>query len=132
MVKMVKQERRRAPTWPLRAVALGVVLLLFLFLLPLMLLPEEEKGEHDPEGKAEALPTATLPPFNIWLTKSLDPYVLQRYNSCPYKTHAREKMVSPGSQSRVLSAQTLRLAQVPSWAKPKVSCPVKSLFAMSP
>ena len=58
---MVKQERRRAPTWPLRAVALGVVLLLFLFLLPLMLLPEEEKGEHDPEGKAEPLPTATLP-----------------------------------------------------------------------
>ena len=58
---MVKQERRRAPTWPLRAVALGVVLLLFLFLLPLMLLPEEGKGEHDPEGKAEPLPTATLP-----------------------------------------------------------------------
>lgn len=58
---MVKQERGRAPTWPLRAMALGLLLLLFLFLLPLLLLPGEERGERQPGEEPSPLPTATLP-----------------------------------------------------------------------
>ena len=56
---MVKQERRRAPAWPLRAAGLGLCLLLFLFLLPLLLLPGE--GGEDREPPEDPLPTATLP-----------------------------------------------------------------------
>ena len=60
---MVKQERGRTATWPLRAAALGVALLLFLFLLPLLLLPGEkmEEGELLPARESSPLPTATLP-----------------------------------------------------------------------
>ncbi len=51
---MVAQERRRGGIWPVRAAMLGVALVVFLFLLPLLLLPGEERGEREP------LPTATL------------------------------------------------------------------------
>lgn len=52
---MVTKERKRGAVWPARAVILGVALLVFVFLLPLLLLPGEERTERDP------LPTATLP-----------------------------------------------------------------------
>lgn len=55
---MTRQEKRRSPTWPLRAAVLGLVLLLFLFLLPLLLLPGAGGSGEEPE---ETLPTATLP-----------------------------------------------------------------------
>ncbi len=58
---MVKQERGHAPAWPLRAAALGFCLLLFLFLLPLLLLPGKGGGEHIPGQEPSPLPTATLP-----------------------------------------------------------------------
>lgn len=58
---MVKQERGRTPTWPLRSAVLGLCLLLFLFLLPLLLLPGEGMGEHRAGGEDPPLPTATLP-----------------------------------------------------------------------
>lgn len=61
---MIRQERRRSPTWPLRAATLGLVLLLFLFLLPLLLLPGGEENREKPKETAEALPTATLPLMN--------------------------------------------------------------------
>ena len=58
---MIRQETRRSPTWPLRAAALGLVLLLFLFLLPLLLLPEERRGTEKTGQEPSPLPTATLP-----------------------------------------------------------------------
>lgn len=54
---MVKLEQK-PPAWTLRAVALGLALLLFLFLLPLLLLPGKESDKTPGES---ALPTATLP-----------------------------------------------------------------------
>ena len=50
---MVKQEKRKAPTWPQQAVTVGVGVVLLLFLLPLALLPGQR--EEAPQ------PTATLP-----------------------------------------------------------------------
>lgn len=61
---MVRQEKRRTPTWPLRSAVLGLVLLLFLFLLPLLLLPGAEKKRGESGEETEPLPTATLPLAN--------------------------------------------------------------------
>lgn len=57
---MVRQEIRRPSAWPLRAVVVGLALLVGLFLLPLLLLPGEDRpGQSFPEDSP--LPTATLP-----------------------------------------------------------------------
>ena len=50
---MVTREKRRA-AWPVRAAGMGLAMVVFLFLLPLLLLPGRE-------GEEEPLPTATLP-----------------------------------------------------------------------
>ena len=55
---MVKQETRGISTWPLRAMVVGLALLLGLFLLPLLFLPGEEQIDSRPELPQ---PTATLP-----------------------------------------------------------------------
>ena len=55
MVRLKERPRAAAP-WPRRAMAVGVALLLLLFLLPLLLLPGEV-----PPAETTPLPTATLP-----------------------------------------------------------------------
>ena len=55
MVRLKERPRAAAP-WPRRAMAVGVALLLLLFLLPLLLLPGE-----GPPAETTPLPTATLP-----------------------------------------------------------------------
>ena len=55
MVRLKERPRAAAP-WPRRAMAVGVALLLLLFLLPLLLLPGEV-----PPAETMPLPTATLP-----------------------------------------------------------------------
>ena len=56
---MVKQERRAHTAGPGRAALVGALLLGLFFLLPLLLLPGEEREEAEPTP--EPLPTATLP-----------------------------------------------------------------------
>ena len=54
---MMMRTEKRPSTWPVRAVALGLCLLLFLFLLPLLFLP----GRGADPAEPAPLPTATLP-----------------------------------------------------------------------
>ncbi len=63
---MVKQERRTV--WPLRAAAVGLVLLSMLFLLPLLFLPAEEGPAPTPEPSITPTPPpqASLSPIKGW------------------------------------------------------------------
>lgn len=55
---MVKQETRQKPAWPMRTVMAGLGLLLLVFLVPLLLLPE---GEKEPTAPEAVLPTVVEP-----------------------------------------------------------------------
>ena len=52
---MVRQERRTSPAWARRGVAVSLALLALFFLLPLLMLPDQEKPDLSP------VPTAVLP-----------------------------------------------------------------------